>query len=120
MNQVSSTFKDSDGIDAHYPDESSRTEQKNKTKSASKLEDPKDAFGRDRARAFKHFLLFHAVPLTGACALVVLNFQGWYWGTEVSFLSLLQFVAKLHEILMQASMGMVSTQVMHIQIPALI
>jgi hypothetical protein len=82
--------------------------KKGSKKSKSTLETQKVAFGQNRARTFWHFLLFHSIPLTGAIALLTLNIQGRYWGTRVAYISLLQFVAKGHEMLMQASIGVVS------------
>jgi hypothetical protein len=60
-----------------------------------------------RASVLRHFLLLHAVPLAGALALLVLNISGRFWG-EVPWVAMLQFVAKAHEMLMQASIGVVT------------
>lgn len=72
------------------------------------MQDPKQErhkilFPRNRAKAFGHFLLFHAVPVGGAIALIVLNIKTRYYGTNGRWVSALQFVAKAHELLMQAS-----------------
>jgi hypothetical protein len=83
--------------------------RKNDKEKASKSEEPKVAFGRNRARVFGHFFLFHAIPLAGAIALIVINVQGWFLGViGGSWISSLQFVAKVHEMLMQASIGVVT------------
>jgi hypothetical protein len=104
-------FDDESDFSDHNDSNSTKPYRKNQKKVKSKSETRKVAFGQNRARAFWHFLLFHAVPLAGAYALVVLNFQGRYWGTSGSYISFLQFVAKVHEILMQASIGVVCSTV---------
>jgi hypothetical protein len=45
------------------------------------------------------------IPLGGAITLIVLNIQTRFFGTDDRWSNLLQFVAKLHEILMQISIA---------------
>lgn len=51
--------------------------------------------------------MFCAVPLAGALALIVLNFKTQYFCADSTWLPVLQFIAKAHEILMQASIAAV-------------
>ncbi|PLB46477.1 hypothetical protein P170DRAFT_465987 [Aspergillus steynii IBT 23096] len=48
--------------------------------------------------------LVHLVPIAASLALVILTIQGRYLGATVSNVSYLQFAAKAHEILIQASL----------------
>jgi hypothetical protein len=59
-----------------------------------------------RESALHHLIIFHAVPLAGALALIILNIFGRFWG-NVPWISILQFVAKGHEMWMQASISIV-------------
>ena len=59
---------------------------------------------RHRSYAFVHFLVFHAVPVAVAVGLIALNVKAHYWSsTGGTWVSALQYVAKIHEMLMQAS-----------------
>jgi hypothetical protein len=69
-------------------------------------EGKKIALGNRRESAISHSILFHAIPLAGALALIILNILGRFWGNP-PWIAVLQFVAKAHEILMQASIGIV-------------
>jgi hypothetical protein len=62
---------------------------------------------RNREAAFLFFLQFHAIPLGVALALTILNIKGRYLGTDIQWINLLQFIAKLHEVLMQLSIATV-------------
>ena len=64
---------------------------------------PKIPLGRNRARALGHFLLFHAIPLGGAMALIIVNIKTRFYGSDGKWIAALQFVAKAHELLMQFS-----------------
>lgn len=72
-----------------------------------KLERPKKVLNRNRQTTFHHFLLFHAIPLGTAIALLIINIKTRFYGTDGSLISAFQFAAKAHEILMQLSIGMV-------------
>ncbi|KMO99895.1 hypothetical protein CIRG_00038 [Coccidioides immitis RMSCC 2394] len=63
----------------------------------------KVVLARRRPKALWHFLLFHAVPLGVALFLIVFNIKTYFYGTDGSTVNLLQFAAKAHEVLMQAS-----------------
>jgi hypothetical protein len=63
----------------------------------------KYALVSSRGKAVVHFLLFHAVPLGIAVALIILNIQNRNYGSDPSLIQYFQFAAKAHEILMQAS-----------------
>ncbi|EAS34724.3 uncharacterized protein CIMG_00078 [Coccidioides immitis RS] len=63
----------------------------------------KVVLARSRPKALWHFLLFHAVPLGVALFLIVFNIKTYFYGTDGSTVNLLQFAAKAHEVLMQAS-----------------
>ena len=72
-------------------------------KARRRKEEPKIPLSRNLARAFGHFLLFHAVPIGVALALIILNTKTHFYGTSGKWLGALQFTAKVHEILMQVS-----------------
>lgn len=80
-----------------------------KGRSRSRHEHQKVAFGRNRQRALKHFVIFHAVPIGVSLYLIYINIRGRLWATHgmTVWISALQFVAKVHEMLMQASIGLV-------------
>jgi hypothetical protein len=75
-------------------------------KEKERLERPKIVLNRSRETAFGHFLLFHAVPLAAAMALIVINIKTRFYGVDGNWISALQFAAKAHELLMQISTGM--------------
>ncbi len=87
---------------------SKRKKGKKKSKK-EKVEAPKIPLSRNRARAFGHFLLFHAIPLGGAIALMILNIKARFYGSDGRWIAALQFVAKAHEMLMQFSIVTVMT-----------
>jgi hypothetical protein len=70
----------------------------------SPLEQRKVALHQSHLVAAGHALL-HLVPLCGAITLLVLNLSHYFVGPFFAFSTTLQFVAKLHELLMQASMA---------------
>lgn len=73
-------------------------------------ESPKVALRRNRATAWKTFLLFHLIPVGGTLTLIVINIQGYAWGFPANaaiWISSLQFLAKFLEILIQTSIGVV-------------
>lgn len=65
----------------------------------------KVVIGRDRSTAISYFLKFHIIPLAVALTLIVLNIQSRFLGVNIQWINLLQFIAKLHEILMQISIA---------------
>ncbi|PGH17191.1 hypothetical protein AJ79_01329 [Helicocarpus griseus UAMH5409] len=62
---------------------------------------------QNRAAALWYALRYHAIPLGAALAFVIINIESRYLGANVSWGNLLQFSAKVHEILMQLSISMV-------------
>lgn len=64
----------------------------------------KIAMERDRSIAFLRCLV-HMAPLTGVLILFYLNFSRIYIGPELKGISGLQFAAKIHELMMVASLG---------------
>ena len=66
-------------------------------------ETPKVAVRGSRIAALLRALI-HLVPIAASLALVVLTIQGRYLGATVTNVSYLQFAAKAHEILIQASL----------------
>ncbi|KAF2106647.1 hypothetical protein BDV96DRAFT_328299 [Lophiotrema nucula] len=70
----------------------------------SDTERPKVAVHRNRGMVFLHSLL-HVPPLFGAITLIVLNFTNFFYTYGPYDSTGLQFVAKLHELLMQASIS---------------
>ncbi|KAF7182459.1 hypothetical protein CNMCM7691_002029 [Aspergillus felis] len=71
----------------------------------SKVELRKILVRRNRSTAVRYFLQFHMIPLAAAIALIILNIQTRFLGTDSQWFSLLQFIAKFHEILMQISIA---------------
>jgi len=67
------------------------------------LERPKVVLDLNRATALLHFILFHAIPVSVAIALIVLNMKTRLYGTDATWIPALQFIAKVHEILMRTS-----------------
>ena len=65
-------------------------------------EPPKFAIRKSRASAAARATI-HLVPLAVAISLIVLNVNTQYYGLSNSWVSVLQFAAKAHEMLMQAS-----------------
>ncbi|KAE8160474.1 hypothetical protein BDV40DRAFT_302286 [Aspergillus tamarii] len=83
-------------------------------KSNSNAEDkPKAVLQKTRLLALYLFLLFHFIPLGVSLALIVLNSKTYFYSTDASMLTLLQFVSKVHEVLMQGSIAM--TMVAYVQ-----
>ena len=68
------------------------------------MERRKVALFRHRGVAALQSLL-HVPPLAGAVTLLALNWSGYVIGPEFTWSSQLQFLAKYHEVLMQASLG---------------
>lgn len=68
---------------------------------------------RQRIFALGRSLLIHALPLAGALALIIVNVSGRFWSDNVPMVAGLQFLAKAHEILMQASISMVMLAYIH-------
>ncbi|KAI9043110.1 uncharacterized protein KD926_004613 [Aspergillus affinis] len=66
-------------------------------------ETPKVAVRGSRMAALLRSLI-HLVPIAASLALVILTIQGRYLGATVTNVSYLQFAAKAHEILIQASL----------------
>lgn len=66
----------------------------------SRIERWKVAIYRNRRMAALH-TFFHLIPLGGAIALLVLRWKQYWIGYEATDITRLQFVAKLHELLMQ-------------------
>ena len=64
----------------------------------------KVAIYQDRGIA-AFFCLVHLPAFAGALSLIMLNLAKFYIGRTCTFTTPLQFVAKLHELLMQASIG---------------
>ncbi|KAF4224527.1 hypothetical protein CNMCM8980_007521 [Aspergillus fumigatiaffinis] len=71
----------------------------------SKVELRKILVRRNRPTAVRYFLQFHMIPLAAAIALIILNIQTRFLGADSQWFSLLQFIAKFHEILMQISIA---------------
>jgi hypothetical protein len=64
----------------------------------------KTAMYQSRCLATGHALL-HLIPLSSAIAVLVLNWSGYFVGSSFTFSTTLQFVAKLQELLIQASVA---------------
>ena len=71
---------------------------------ADEPEHPKIALRQDRTVAAIRAAV-HLVPLGGAIVVVALNLMGYYYGDANAWVSILQFVAKAHEMLMQVSIA---------------
>lgn len=69
----------------------------------SSTEHRKVALYHSRQLAASHVLL-HVLPLSGAVTLLTLQRTKYWIGTETSMSTFLQFAAKLHELMMQASL----------------
>ena len=69
----------------------------------STTERRKVAMYHSRQVAASHVLL-HVLPLGGAVTLLILQWTKYWIGTETSISTFLQFAAKLHELMMQASL----------------
>lgn len=54
-------------------------------------------------KAFRDFFVLHSIPIGAAIALVVINIRGHYYTYDATWIPALQFVAKVHELLMQVS-----------------
>jgi hypothetical protein len=74
----------------------------------------KIAMHHSRPIATYHILL-HVVPLGGAVSLLYLSWSSVFVGPEFSNTAALQFAAKIHELLMQASIGEVVLAIIHTQ-----
>ncbi|KAJ9612005.1 hypothetical protein H2200_003600 [Cladophialophora chaetospira] len=70
----------------------------------SQNEEPKIAFRKSRTTAVLRALV-HIPPLAGCLGLIILNSETYLYGGAHIWISLLQFVAKIHEVLMQASIA---------------
>ena len=75
-----------------------------KLKKKSRCELPKVALQKDRSSALLRGLI-HAIPITGALFLVAINLYQYYVGSSIKPLALYQFIAKVHEITIQASLA---------------
>ena len=75
-----------------------------KVKKTSHVELPKIAIRRNRLSALLRALV-HAIPVTAALALVTVNLYPYYVGSSIQSLALYQLVAKIHEIMIQASLA---------------
>ena len=64
----------------------------------------KTAMYQSRCLATGHALL-HPIPLSSAIAFLILNWSGYFVGPSFTFSTTLQFVAKLQELLIQASLA---------------
>ncbi|KUL90351.1 hypothetical protein ZTR_02146 [Talaromyces verruculosus] len=114
MNQGNTTYKEPTPSDNPVPplrrlsiDSSGSIRINEDGKSTSTRERRKPVIGRDRSIALRYFVQFHLVPLAVAALLIVLNLQSRFLGGESQWTNLLQFAAKLHEILMQISIATV-------------
>ena len=76
----------------------------NKFKRKSRSELPKVALHKNRVFALLRGLI-HAVPVAGALFLVTINLYQYYAGSFIKPLALYQFLAKVHEILIQGSLA---------------
>jgi len=63
-----------------------------------------------------YHVLLHLVPLAAAIVVITLNWTKYFIGPTFSYSTTLQFVAKLHEILMQASISEVLLYVIRAQV----
>jgi hypothetical protein len=78
------------------------------------IEQKKVALHQSHLVAAGHALL-HLVPLCGAITLLILNWSHYFVGPFFTLSTTLQFVAKLHEILMQTSMAEVVMSIIRTQ-----
>ena len=81
-----------------------RSLSSDKFKRESRSELPKVALHKDRSSALLRGLI-HAIPVAGALPLVSINIYEYYVGTSIKPLALYQFIAKVHEITIQASLA---------------
>ena len=81
-----------------------RSLSSDKLKKKSRSELPKVALYKDRFSALLRGLI-HAIPVTGALSLVSINIYQYYVGSFIQPLALYQFIAKVHEITIQASLA---------------
>ncbi|KAL9585099.1 MAG: hypothetical protein Q9212_001725 [Teloschistes hypoglaucus] len=75
-----------------------------KIKRRSRIERPKVAIRKHRPAAFLRALV-HVLPVTGALFLVTINLYDYYVGTSIQSLVFYQFIAKVFEIMAQASLA---------------
>ncbi|KAL8628500.1 hypothetical protein Q9189_005816 [Teloschistes chrysophthalmus] len=73
-------------------------------KRKSRIERPKVAIRKHRPAAFLRALV-HVLPVTAALFLVAINFYQYYVGSSIQSLVLYQFIAKVFEIMAQASLA---------------
>ncbi|KAK6069974.1 hypothetical protein SCUP234_10389 [Seiridium cupressi] len=79
-------------------------------------EKPKVALYHDRGVALIQSIA-HLVPLSVVVAFAVLNIKSWYWGDpSTTVLTALQFAAKIVEILMQTSLGIILMSIVRYQL----
>ncbi|KAL3418074.1 hypothetical protein PVAG01_09789 [Phlyctema vagabunda] len=77
-------------------------------------ERPKIVKSQNRATAFLHFVIFHAIPIAGALVLIYLNLRRRFYGPTIgNWVQSLQFVAKAHEMLM--TLSIVTVMVAYLQ-----
>ena len=76
----------------------------NKLKKKSRCELPKVALQKNRSSALLRGSI-HVVPVAGALFLASINLYQYYVGASIKPLALYQFVAKIHEITIQASLA---------------
>ncbi|KAL8790894.1 MAG: hypothetical protein Q9213_000319 [Squamulea squamosa] len=67
---------------------------------------PKKAFHRDRLMALFRSMV-HILPFTIAMGEIIINWRGYYVGANIDGLNYMQFAAKLHEMAMQSSLGVI-------------
>ncbi|KAK2875132.1 hypothetical protein FQN49_001758 [Arthroderma sp. PD_2] len=77
------------------------------SKQSKKDEKPKVILGRNRISAFRHLILFHALPIGGSLGLIVLNTRSWFYTGDVDRIPLFQFLAKVHESLILISIAII-------------
>jgi hypothetical protein len=69
---------------------------------------------QSRCLATGHALL-HLVPLSSAVAVLVLNWSEYFVGPSFTLSTTLQFIAKLQELLMQASLAEIALSIVRSQ-----
>lgn len=83
------------------------------TKRQTYNELPKVAIRGNRSSALLRTLV-HLLPVAGALGLVIINIHQYYVGSSIKPLALYQFIAKLHEVTIQASLAaIVFTYIRH-------
>lgn len=80
-----------------------RSLSSDKLKMKSRSELPKVALHKDRSSALLRGLI-HAIPVAGALSLTSINIYQYYVGSFIKPLAFYQFIAKVHEITIQASL----------------